>query len=91
MCIFKRNKFYVNYLLNILCPYYKFIQAILLYLLKLFQMTYIIYIILYISIFQMEEITTNFPKTLWKLQVVIFFITPLKHEKNKDFFQESKS
>jgi hypothetical protein len=39
----------------------------------------------------MEEITTNFPKTLWKLQVVIFFITPLKHEKNKDFFQESKS
>ncbi len=54
-------------------------------------MTYIIYIILYISIFQMEEITTNFPKTLWKLQVVIFFITPLKHEKNKDFFQESKS
>jgi hypothetical protein len=36
------------YLLNILCPYYKFIQTILLYLLKLLQMKYnIIYIIVY--------------------------------------------
>jgi hypothetical protein len=39
LCIyFEHNKFYVNYFLNILCPYYKFIQAILLYFFKLFQM-----------------------------------------------------
>jgi hypothetical protein len=41
-------KFYVRNLLNILCPYYKFIQAILLYILKLLQKTFIIiYIKLY--------------------------------------------
>jgi len=66
-CIyFELNKFYVNYLLTILCPYDNFIQAILLYFLKLFQMTFIIYMILYISIFQMEEITTNVPKHTWE-------------------------
>jgi hypothetical protein len=52
LCVyFEHNKFYVNYLLSILCPYYNFIQAILLYFLKLFQMTYIIYIILYYIIY----------------------------------------
>jgi hypothetical protein len=39
----------------------------------------------------MEEITTNVPNTLGKLQVVIFPITLSKHGKKKDFFQESKS
>ncbi len=34
------------FLLNILCPYYKFITTILLYLLKLLQMTFIIIILL---------------------------------------------
>jgi len=70
LCVyFELNKIYVNYLLSILCPYDKFIQAILLYFLKLFQVTFIIilyYIILYISIFQMEEITTNVPKHTWE-------------------------
>ncbi len=33
---------FVKYLFNILCPYYKFIQAILFYVLKLLQMTFII-------------------------------------------------
>ncbi len=38
-------KLYVRYLLNILCPYYKFIKTILLYLFKLLQMKFIIIII----------------------------------------------
>jgi len=42
-------KFYVRNLRNILCPYYKFIQTILLYFLKLLQTTFII-IIIYINI-----------------------------------------
>jgi hypothetical protein len=48
MYIFSILKFYVNYLLNILCPYYKFIQIILLYFLKLFKMKFII-IYMYIN------------------------------------------
>jgi hypothetical protein len=53
LCIyFEHNKFYVNYFLNILCPYYKFIQAILLYFLKLFQM---------------EKNTTIFLKHIWEI------------------------
>jgi hypothetical protein len=43
-------KFYVKYLENILCPYYKFIQTILLYFLTLLQMTFIIIIYYYIII-----------------------------------------
>jgi hypothetical protein len=43
-------KIYVRYLLNILCPYYKFNKTILLDFLKLLQMTFIIIIILYIYI-----------------------------------------
>jgi hypothetical protein len=46
-------KFYVRYLLNILCTYYNFIQTILLYFLKLLQTKFIIIyisIILYINI-----------------------------------------
>jgi hypothetical protein len=35
MYILSTLKFDVKYLLNILCPYYKFIQTILLYFLKL--------------------------------------------------------
>jgi hypothetical protein len=41
----------VKYLLNILLPYYKFIQAILLYFLKLLQMTLSIIIIIILFIF----------------------------------------
>ncbi len=94
LCIyFERNKFYVNYELNILCPYYKFIQAILLYFLKLFQMTFTIYIILYYIFLysKWKKLQQIFQNTLGKLQVVIFLITPLKHGKNKDFFQNFKS
>jgi len=47
---FEYIKFYVKYLLNILLPYYKFIQAILLYFLKLLQMTLSIIIIIIIII-----------------------------------------
>jgi hypothetical protein len=92
LCIyFEHNKFYVNYLLNILCPYYNFIQAILLYFLQLFQMTFIIYILYYIFLYsKWKQLQQNFQNTLGKLQVVIFLITPLKHEKKDDFFQESK-
>jgi len=38
--------FYTRYLLNILRPYYKFIQAILLYFLKLLQTTIIIIVVI---------------------------------------------
>ncbi len=92
-CIyFELNKFYVNYLLTILCPYDNFIQAILLYFLKLFQMTFIIYIILYYIFLysKWKKLQQMFQNTLGKLQVVIFPITPSKHEKEEDFFQESK-
>jgi hypothetical protein len=44
---FEYIEIYVKYLLNILCPYYKFIQTILLYFLKLLQMTFININILY--------------------------------------------
>jgi len=40
-------KIIARYLLNISCPYYKFMQTILLYFLKLLQMTFIIIIINY--------------------------------------------
>jgi hypothetical protein len=40
MYILNLLKFYVRYLPNILCPYYKFIHTILLYFLKLLQITF---------------------------------------------------
>ncbi len=43
-------KLYIRYLLNILCPYYTFIQTILLYFFKLLQMKFIIIIIIIIDI-----------------------------------------
>jgi len=39
-------KLYVRYSLNILCPYYKFIEIILLYVLNLLQKKFIIIIII---------------------------------------------
>jgi len=51
MYILSISKFYAINLLNILCPYYKFIQTISLYFLKLLQMTFIIIVLkLYINI-----------------------------------------
>jgi len=56
-------------------------------------MTFIIYVILYYIFLYSEwkKLQQMFQNTLGKLQVVIYHITPSKHEKKKDFFQESKS
>jgi hypothetical protein len=48
---FEYIQFYARYLLNIFCPYYKFIQTILLYFLKLLQMRFIIIIIIIIILY----------------------------------------
>jgi len=56
-------KFYVRYLPNISCPYYKFIHTILLYFLKLLQMTFLILIYLFILIKYNKK--TKFKNYLW--------------------------
>jgi hypothetical protein len=53
-------------------------------------MTFIIYVILYYIFLYSEwkKLQQMFQNTL---QVVIYHITPSKHEKKRRFFQESKS